>query len=275
MNRNCKDACSKDTCSENEICSITSLGGFKAFSCKCPNGFFVDTDNNCKKSGCINHSECGDNKLCNLGKCINPCVTAKCGQGAGCRVVQRRQECFCPDNTVGNPIVLCQTKPECFGNSECGNDKRCESGNCINPCDRVTCGQGARCRVQRRYPQCFCPALTQGDPLVQCQTISGPVTNRRATMCQVPSDTDTNVTIIKCGTGAISNCVINQNVPVDTDVMVSCWQSSSFIAKCTNRTTWDICNDNSCETPRTRLVHLCQQEAPNAQCNYFIVNRMS
>lgn len=52
--------------------------------------------------------------------------------------------------------------------TECGHNKACRNGNCVNPCSG-SCGPNANCDVRNHVAVCSCPAGYKGDPLSSCR----------------------------------------------------------------------------------------------------------
>lgn len=67
--------------------------------------------------------------------------------------------CHCPENTVGDPYTTgCRPKGECpNGDVDCPPKSVCQSGQCINPCEKLSCGTNAICVVKNRIASCVCP----------------------------------------------------------------------------------------------------------------------
>ncbi len=52
---------------------------------------------------CLGNSECGPQQACQDYRCVDPCQTGACGQGAECEVRNHVAICRCPRGMTGDP----------------------------------------------------------------------------------------------------------------------------------------------------------------------------
>uniref|UniRef100_A0A8D8VWK9 Neurogenic locus notch homolog protein 4 n=1 Tax=Cacopsylla melanoneura TaxID=428564 RepID=A0A8D8VWK9_9HEMI len=126
--------------------------------------------------GCSRPSDCNATLSCIHRRCLNPCSVPEnqCGPNSLCDVTNHIPTCTCPQGYLGDPLnmeVGC-FKVECSDHSHCAYDRSCdaETNRCINPCDKVTCGNGV-CKAANHRALCSCAA---GFSLVNnvCQDIN-------------------------------------------------------------------------------------------------------
>jgi hypothetical protein len=124
---------------------------------------------------CRNDDECPYDKACLNEKCLNPCISSRCGKGAECQPQQHRANCVCPAGTQGNPLVSCITGL-CQYNEDCADHEACDRLNrvCRPVCDEQSCGTNAYCKGTRHQPSCFCRDGTAGNPYVSCSVEKSP-----------------------------------------------------------------------------------------------------
>ncbi|CAG0881855.1 unnamed protein product [Darwinula stevensoni] len=172
--------CQRDTdCGANERC-------VQPGECICPPPFFVDTtDGNKCKSPC-ERFRCGLNAKCTpsdpprcmcrpgftgdpLRGCadMNECATeSPCAKGAVCINEVGGFKCQCPPGTTGDAITHGCTgmaTSACQQDSDCGPNLACKSGDCVNPCSLLPCGDNAYCTVEDSAAWCRClPGFKEG-----------------------------------------------------------------------------------------------------------------
>lgn len=131
--------------------------------CKCPSDTVSDINGNCVKiyrepaPQCTSSIDCPNTDICRNGNCILACKLEVCGNNAQCVSQNHRATCTCPPNYEGNPYVDCSYKvlmvpvDECYKHEDCPDDRICNNGRCVNPCqNRNACGNGALCYVQSK-----------------------------------------------------------------------------------------------------------------------------
>ncbi|CAH0548908.1 unnamed protein product [Brassicogethes aeneus] len=197
--------CSSGTCGQNAQCQV--VGGRPV--CSCLRGYSGDPISLCKRSECLDNSECRGHQTCRNGVCINPC-DGICGTNANCDARNHVPVCSCPAGYTGDPFSrcrrfdpeeLCHPSPcgqntncevvngtptckcipgyhgsplagcrhECEGDSECGPTMACIQFKCQNPCTSQ-CGQNAECETIRNHQAvCKCPRGYFGNPYSSCQ----------------------------------------------------------------------------------------------------------
>lgn len=101
-----KDPCFPSPCGPNSKCE--NHNGYA--KCSCLPNYYGRTPN-CRPE-CILNSDCPSNKACMNNKCSDPCL-GTCGISAQCDVVNHYPICSCPKNLRGDPLVQCDTKPDC------------------------------------------------------------------------------------------------------------------------------------------------------------------
>lgn len=100
------DPCLPSPCGPNSRCE--NHNGFAKCTCL-PN--YYGRAPSCRPE-CILNSDCPSNQACMNNKCSNPC-TGTCGINAHCDVVNHYPICSCPSHLRGDPLVHCDTKPDC------------------------------------------------------------------------------------------------------------------------------------------------------------------
>lgn len=73
--------CYPNPCGANALCRETSGRPV----CSCPPGYSGSPLSGCRRSECLDHTECSPGQACRNGNCINPCSNA-CGINANCDV---------------------------------------------------------------------------------------------------------------------------------------------------------------------------------------------
>lgn len=197
VNKKCQNPCGRGVCGKNAICRSSDHRAV----CLCPDGFRGDAKRGCTSYECSIDEDCEPNKRCDSsGACRNPCLEqGACGGNAQCRVINRKAQCSCPPDYIGNPRVECKISrsDECVRNP-CGENSRCRDipggfecscapgcigdpyrgcvceGQLSNLCRNKQCGVNAGCRVvNNKDAQCYCPPkYPVGDPLVDCEYLS-------------------------------------------------------------------------------------------------------
>ncbi|UYV71427.1 dp [Cordylochernes scorpioides] len=169
------------TCPGNLIC-------LSSITCGCPSDFMrigdycMATSRNCTTTNpCPVHEECiytGPERgfcvcprgyvLSSTGLCtdIDECHEPPCAPGAKCTNLPGSYRCYCPPDTIGDPVLegCVGIKKSCTSNLDCAVDKECDvsSGECISPCH--ICGKNAICTVTNHTAICSCPPNMFGDP---------------------------------------------------------------------------------------------------------------
>lgn len=176
--------------------------------CYCQPGFLGDPYSGCKPPP---RSVCEPNPCAPNGQCI----------------VQENGEpiCFCPFGMAGDPTTTGCHGYECRADSDCSEYHACLGFRCRDPC-AGSCGIGARCKVEKHHPVCYCDNGLEGDPLVRCYQSDEPQKSPcwpspcgRGTQCNVLNDR----AVCSClpdfigdpQTGCHPECVINSDCPAD------------------------------------------------------------
>ena len=60
---------------------------------------------------------------------------------------------------------------DCVKNSDCPLSLACFDHECVDPCQRIRCGQRAECKVENHFAYCVCPPGFQGNPVVSCSEV--------------------------------------------------------------------------------------------------------
>lgn len=142
----CIDPCSTTWCSPNTQCFAEN---HKAV-CKCLPGY-VGNPNDLEKG------------------CTSPCSGVWCAVNAHCIVNSANQgTCHCLEGFTGNPWAGggCHPDRGCTSTSSCRPSQECLDGVCVERCDGVQCGVGARC--DGRIGQCICLPFFIGNPQILC-----------------------------------------------------------------------------------------------------------
>lgn len=74
--------------------------------CSCPIGYSGNPLVHCRRSECLDHSECASHLSCRNGNCISPCA-GTCGVNADCTVRNHVPVCSCPRGYRGDPFSYC------------------------------------------------------------------------------------------------------------------------------------------------------------------------
>lgn len=74
--------CSRNPCGVNANCH-EALGGRPV--CSCPPGHSGSPLSYCRRSECLDHTECAGHLACRNGNCVDPCA-GTCGANANCEV---------------------------------------------------------------------------------------------------------------------------------------------------------------------------------------------
>lgn len=74
--------------------------------CSCPIGYSGNPLVHCRRSGCLDHTECASHQTCRNGNCVDPCVNT-CGVNANCEVRNHVPVCSCPSKYRGDPFTHC------------------------------------------------------------------------------------------------------------------------------------------------------------------------
>lgn len=101
---------------------------------------------------------------------MDPCASeeAPCAPSAVCRVLGHKPQCSCSPGERGDPKIQCLAIA-CRDNSECPHNLACVNDQCIDPCEKDTCGVGAVCSVTAHRRACQCLEGYSGDPEVACR----------------------------------------------------------------------------------------------------------
>lgn len=173
--------------------------------CYCRAGFIGDAYSRCtvpSRSAC-EPNPCGENAHCVIG-------------GTG------EATCYCPYGMGGDPLVGCNDY-QCHSDSDCDSSEACLGFRCVDPCPG-SCGIGAKCKVEKHHPACFCDNDLIGDALIRCyamdethrspcipspcgQNAQCSVLNDRA-VCSCLPDTAGDPQ-----TGCHAECIINSDCP--------------------------------------------------------------
>lgn len=100
-----------------------------------------------------------------IDECLkNPCPTnAVCGNNEGSFT------CNCVNGTVFETETgSCKSPGQCVTDGDCPEETKCNDNYCINPCDYIKCGKGAKCIVIKHEPICQCEPDSEGDPYTSC-----------------------------------------------------------------------------------------------------------
>lgn len=137
QSHSCADLCDRDTCGANAVCLAD---GHKPF-CQCPPGYRPDP---------IAEISCQPVEVCDESSCH---ATAVCDANPTSGYV-----CRCPAGHIGDPYTEgCRKEGLCpNGNIDCPLLSVCQSGRCVNPCEK-SCGINTICNIIDRKPVCSCP----------------------------------------------------------------------------------------------------------------------
>lgn len=139
--------CTLTPCGTNANCHET-LGGRPV--CSCPAGYSGNPQTYCRRSECLDHTECSPHLACRNGNCIDPCI-GTCGSNANCEVRNHVPVCSCPRGYKGDPFSYCtRAEPE-------------------DPCQPSPCGTNTKCEVRGGTPTCSCLPSYVGNPLSGCR----------------------------------------------------------------------------------------------------------
>ena len=170
----CVDPCSlRAACGKNAICSVV----LHKPRCECPQCHIGQPqiacrpDPDCSRQpiptpspleGCSGDKNCPLTAACSrqTRKCYDPCARFSCDSNKGCEVSNHKPICKCKHSLVVNQqgILTCPDRQvECRIDNECPSNQGCESGRCINPCDRPRlCEAGKECQVLDHKAVCIC-----------------------------------------------------------------------------------------------------------------------
>ncbi|XP_031625930.1 neurogenic locus notch homolog protein 1 isoform X2 [Contarinia nasturtii] len=122
--------------------------------CSCPIGYSGNPLVSCRRSECLDHTECPGHQSCRNGNCIDPC-SGTCGVNAECSVRNHVPVCSCPNKYRGDPFTYCtRADPE----------ESCHTGGRWGPC-----GENTKCEVINGVPTCSCLRGYVGQPLSGCR----------------------------------------------------------------------------------------------------------
>lgn len=65
-------------------------------------------------------------------------------------------------------VKISTVSDECLVDSDCPFSKACIANECIDPCNKIICGNRALCKSEFHKAICYCPTGLQGNPLVSC-----------------------------------------------------------------------------------------------------------
>lgn len=122
--------------------------------CSCEGRYEGDGIQGCRRSECIENSDCGSGSLfCKQRRCVNPCSSpGVCGRNADCTPRDHHPICSCAHGYVGDPFT------------------ECTRFDPATLCQPDTCGRNADCEVRDRIqPVCTCKKNFIGDPLTACR----------------------------------------------------------------------------------------------------------
>lgn len=151
QSHSCMNVCDKDTCGTNSVC----LADGHTSVCQCPPGFNPNPvpEISCEAIEVCDESSCHSTAICESNP--NSGYICKCPPGhigdaytEGCR-----QEGLCPNGNIDCPLLSV-----------------CQSGRCINPCEK-SCGINTICNIIERKPICSCPDNFEpihGEPKIGC-----------------------------------------------------------------------------------------------------------
>lgn len=74
--------------------------------CSCPIGYSGNPLSYCRRSECLDHTECAGHQSCRNGNCVDPCA-GTCGVNAECTVRNHVPVCSCPPRYRGDPFSYC------------------------------------------------------------------------------------------------------------------------------------------------------------------------
>lgn len=127
---------------------------------------------------------CPKKKSCAAGACVPQCVPLAdfaCANGSvptpqdegPCVCVPKDCSIFgCPEGQTCDDTRACV--PNCSANVRCPAGQICRGFGCVDPCDEVTCPDGAVCKEGRCTPSCAC-APGQSCPAEQACDLSAQV----------------------------------------------------------------------------------------------------
>lgn len=190
VNGKCVNKCNKIKCGPRSVC--------QEGICVCPagyTGFPNDLKRGCQPiDHCNNDLDCDLQQICfqvykGTRKCVDGCKKLQCGPNAFCVTQNHVSSCLCVDGFYGNPgnlIEGCQPHKSavdisCHTNADCEPGFFCvamENGlkDCIQPCNRVTCGAHQKCEVDSKgRPTCKCQEKYEWNPIIStCEKPSLP-----------------------------------------------------------------------------------------------------
>ena len=181
----------------------------------------------CKPILCSARNPCpGRSETCENGRCVDTCSGKNCGLNARCDPDSRA--CQCAEGFVGDPDHFCMPpigppvcSPGCGPNSHCEYDSpnKCEcnsgyggnpylgctpsSGQLVNTCASLKCGQNAICSMKTGSPQCLCTKGYSGNPYSSCLDIdecAAAVCGQNAVCINIPGSYD-----CRCKDGYLGN----------------------------------------------------------------------
>ncbi|KAK9513085.1 hypothetical protein O3M35_001355 [Rhynocoris fuscipes] len=267
----CKEACRIDPCGLNAQC----ISKLHQSICSCPPGFIGNPHIECSFERtppvvlpvpeCTQDSECANDKWCRNHICVNPCATtSSCAPGAFCHAQDHRPICKCPPGFNGNPLTQCippsDATATCESNSDCTSKEICVNRMCVSPCN---CGPNAECRVQDRYPICYCKTGYSGNPQIGCTKVG----------CEADNQCNNDQ---MCYNGeCINPCIIgdvcgNNAECYGSDHRAKCRCLPGYIGSPTVKCDRVECSvDADCPYDRTCLNHRCLNpctDVPNSPC---------
>nr|CAH0107401.1 unnamed protein product [Daphnia galeata] len=148
------DPCSNFRCGSNANCLTRS---FRA-ACACRAGYEGDPYTGCRRSECVENTECPSDKVCHNFRCINPCSTS-CGVDSECTVRNHVTVCQCPKGFTGDPFVSCTPSSS---SSVLGRQSS-------DYCTPSPCGTNTKCRVENSRAVCSCQEGFMGNPIQGCR----------------------------------------------------------------------------------------------------------
>jgi len=158
-------------------------------------GPFANSKTPSSKTPCQSTTDCPSHERCmkenpsdNSKKCINPCLTRRCGRNAECRTVNHETSCQCLENFTGEPNSACSpikltssttSRPSNIPEPLAYNDDPSTSSSSSSffaassryvdsrrPCAKPEeCGPNSECKQSRSGNQmCSCKEGYQGQP---------------------------------------------------------------------------------------------------------------
>ena len=171
INRECKDPCGAlQPCAPTAVCEVKPTNPYRTMVCVCPPGTTGYAAVECRvpavpevEEGCEPIK--GQVKMPN-GTCVcDPLRNLVMGPNGTCICDPTKGLVEGPTGVCVSPVLL----PECTTNSDCPDDKYCNSSVCINPCTERVCYPNSECRAANHQAVCVCvPGHTFKDDVSGC-----------------------------------------------------------------------------------------------------------